>query len=610
MGPTASGRPALARCGPVWHPDRMGAIRGAGQPRTTIETFLAQAASLGERTFLRFHVNGDWRCLSWAGAREHALRVAAALVAEGVRQGDRVALISENRFEWILADLGIQAAGAVTVPLYPSLLPATVRAIVEDSGATVGLAGTEELACKLLGAATLRRIVSFDTDLHRWFDREPSRDEREELQRRRERVGRDDLATIVYTSGTTGESKGVLLAHRNLVDMAASDLSAFRIGPDDVLLSALPYAHVLERVSGIFNVITAGAEAWVSRGLDHLVEDIAEARPTLMIAVPRIFEKVHERVLGQAAAQPPVRRALFTWALRAGRRHARASRPGPLLRLERAAADRLVLSGIRRRLTGGRLRFFVSGGAPLSEEVEDFFWALGIRVLQGWGMTELTSGTTSNTEAAHRFGTVGQPLPGVELKLVDDGEILVRGPGVMLGYHNRPDATAATLEDGWLHTGDVGVLDEDGFLRITDRKKDLIKTAGGKYVAPLPLESRLQEDRVIEWALLVGDERPFVTALIVPDWGALRTLHDIDGDPAALAGDPRVRAIVQGCVDAVNRQLAGFESIKAFTLLPDAFSEASDELTPTLKPKRRIIRSRYGEVIDGMYRAARAAHPA
>jgi long-chain acyl-CoA synthetase len=586
----------------------MGAILEAASPRTTVETFLSRAGSLGERPFLCFHQDGGWRCLSWAEARQRVLWVAAALVAEGVRPGDRVALISENRYEWILADFGIQAAAAVTVPIFPSLVPSTVRAIVEDSGAVAGLAGTEELGSKLLGPPALRRIVTFEPDLHRWFQRVPQPAEVEELERRAARLGGDDLATIVYTSGTTGESKGVLLAHRNLVDMAASDLRAFRIGPDDVLLSALPYAHVLERVSGVFNVVASGAQLWVSRGLDRLPEDVAEVRPTIMIGVPRLFEKVRDRVLEQVAPQPRFRRALFEWALRAGRRYALAQRPGLLLRLERAAADRLVLAGVRRRLTGGRLRFFVSGGAPLSEEVEEFFWALGIQILQGWGMTELTSGATSNTETDHRFGTVGRPLPGVELRIAADGEILAWGPGLMLGYHRRAGMAAAMLEDGWLHTGDVGMLDSDGFLRITDRKKDLIKTAGGKYVAPLPLESRLQEDRAIEWALLVGDARPFVTALIVPGWAALRSLHGIEGDPDVLVGDPRVRAIIQERVDALNLDLAGFESVRAFTLLPQPFSEANDELTPTLKPKRRVIVRRYREVIDAMYEAARLAH--
>jgi long-chain acyl-CoA synthetase len=586
----------------------METIQAAAAPRTTVQTFLSRAESLGERPFLFFHRDGGWRSLSWAEARERVLRVAAALAAGGVRPGDRVVLISENRFEWILADFGIQAAAAVTVPVFPSLLPATVRAIVEDCGAVAGLAGTEELACKLRGAPSLRRVATFDPDLHRWFQREPSAAELEELRERLMRLSHDDLATIVYTSGTTGESKGVLLPHRNLVDMAASDLRAFHIDGSDVLLSALPYAHVLERVSGVFNVVTAGAQLWVSRGLDHLLEDVDEVRPTIMIGVPRLFEKVRDRVLEQVAARPAPGRALFGWALRAGRRHAVAARPGVSARLQRALADRLVLAGVRRRLTGGRLRFFVSGGAPLSEEVEAFFWALDIRILQGWGMTELTSGATSNTETAHRFGTVGPPLPGVELRIAADGEILARGPGVMLGYHRRARTTAATLEDGWLHTGDVGMVDGDGFLRITDRKKDLLKTAGGKYVAPLPLESRLEEDRVIEWALLVGDERPFVTALVVPDWAALRALHGIAGDPDALVHDPRVRGIFQERVDTLNRGLAGFESVRAFALLPRQFSEENDELTPTLKPKRRVIMRRYREVVDGMYEMARAAY--
>jgi long-chain acyl-CoA synthetase len=536
--------------------------------------------------------------------------MAAALVAEGVEPGDRVSLMSENRADWILADLGVQAAGAVTVPLYPSLHPRTVRAIVEDSGAVLGIAGTEELAGKLRAAPSLRRVVTLDGEVARWFRRPPGPDEEGAVRRRIAALGREDLATIVYTSGTTGESKGVLLTHGNLVDAAASSLSAFHLGTDDVLLSALPYAHVLERVSGVYNLIRYGGEAWVSRGLDRLLEDVSEARPTVMIGVPRLFEKVRDRVLEQAAAQRPVNRALFSWALRAGRRQARADRPGPLLRLEHALADRLVLARIRRVLTGGRLRFFVSGGAPLGEDVEEFFWGLGIRILQGWGMTELCSGATSNTEEAHRFGTVGRPLPGTEVRLAPDGEILARSPGLMRGYHRRPEATAEVLGDGWLRTGDVGALDGDGFLRITDRKRDLIKTAGGKYVAPLKLESHLEGDRIVASALVVGDQRPFVAALVVPDWEALRTLHGVEGPAEELVNDPRVQELVQERVDALNAELAGFESLRAFALLPTPFSEERNELTPTLKPKRRVIQDHYQSVIAAMYESARARHRA
>jgi long-chain acyl-CoA synthetase len=585
----------------------MEAIEEAVAPETTVETFLSRARLLGDRPLLHYHRDGGWRSLSWTDARRQVTRIAAALVAEGIRPGDRVALISENRYEWILADYAIQAAGAVTVPIFPSLLPPAVRAIVADSGAVAGIAGSEELASKLVGPPALRRVVTFEPDVHHWFQREPAEAEVIELERRAAELAGDDPATIVYTSGTTGDGKGVLLTHRNIVEMAASDLTAFHIGPDDEVLSVLPYAHVLERLSLVFNVITVGAQLWVSAGVNHLAEEIGEVRPTIMIGVPRIFEKVHDRVLEQAAGRRGLRRTLFVWALRASRRCVRASRPGPVARAQRAFADRLVLAGVRRRVTGGRLRFFVSGGAPLSEEVEEFFWALGIHLLQGWGMTELTSAATANTETEHRFGTVGRALPGVELRIAGDGEILVRGPGVMRGYYHRPRLTAAAIEDGWLHTGDIGML-EDGYLRITDRKKDLLKTAGGKYVAPLPLESHLQESRVIEWALIVGDERPFVTALIVPEWGALRTLHGIDGDPDALVQDERVRAIVQERIDALNRGLPGFESVRAFALLPRAFSEENGELTPTLKPKRRVIARRYRDVIDAMYETARLAH--
>jgi long-chain acyl-CoA synthetase len=326
-----------------------------------------------------------------------------------------------------------------------------------------------------------------------------------------------------------------------------------------------------------------------------------------MVSVPRVYEKMHQQVMAIVREQPPHRKAIFRWAVAQGRRRMRGE-PAPL----HPIAERLVLGPMRRRLTGGRLRFFVSGGAPLSAEVESFFWSIGLKILNGWGMTETASGATSNTDRRHEFETVGPPLPGVEIRIADDGEIMVRSPGNMTGYYNNPEATAETLRDGWVLTGDIGELDDGGFLRITDRKKELLKTAGGKFVAPSPMETRLMQDPAIERAVVIGDERQYVTALIVPDWRTLEVEHGVKGRPEDLVGDERARAVVQRAIDELNRDMGSWESIKYFELLADDFSEESGELTPTLKVKRRVVQERYRDRIETMYqgkvRPPAAAH--
>jgi len=331
----------------------------------------------------------------------------------------------------------------------------------------------------------------------------------------------------------------------------------------------------------------------------------------IMLGMPRLFDKVYAAVHDKVNAGSPVERRLFHWADRVGRRHLREGNSASLgLRVQYALAKRLVLDSVRRKISGGRLRFFISGGAPLNPEVEEFFWMLGVQILQGWGLTETTSAATSNTEQYHRYGSAGKAMPGTELRIAADGEILVRGRGVMPEYYRDPTATAESFEDGWFKTGDVGHVDEDGFLFITDRKKDLLKTSGGKHVAPLPMETRLQSDRYIQSAVLIGDERPFVTALIVPNWANLAKDKGLVASAAELVKDSRVLAIIKEHLDLLNKELASFETIKHFSLIAEDFTEARDELTPTLKPKRRIIRDHYRELIDEMYAVATAAHKA
>ena len=566
-------------------PERLG-------ERTTIGLFFRQAARFGDRTLVRFHDGTAWRGASWSRMADLAQRVAARLVGEGVQAGDRVVIMADNRVEWLYCDLGIQAAGAVTVPIYPSTPARTAQVIADDAGARVAFVDDG-----LHDRLQVERLVALDADLPAWVAAPADPELLAEVETRAAAVGPDDLATLVYTSGTTGLPKGVMLPHRCFVDMAKSCLQVFDLGPDDESLSFLPYSHVFERINGLFVGLAAGGSAWIARGIPKLVDDLQECRPTVMVAVPRVYEKMHQQVMAIVREQPPRRRAIFRWAIGQGRRRMRGQ-PAPLYPL----ADRVVLGPIRRRLTGGRLRFFVSGGAPLSAEVESFFWAIGVKILNGWGMTETSSGATSNTERRHEFETVGPPLPGVEIRIADDGEILVRSPGNMVGYFNNQEATAETLDDGWVRTGDIGELDASGFLRITDRKKELLKTAGGKFVAPAPMETRLMQDPAIERAVVIGDERPYVTALIVPDWRTLQVVHGIEGSPEELCEDERARAVVQGSVDELNRDLGSWETIKYFTLLPHDFTEESGELTPTLKVKRRIVQERYRDPIETMYR--------
>lgn len=540
---------------------------------------------------LRHHDGREWKTLTWADLQERVLRVASRLVEESIDPGDRVAILSHNSVEWRICDLAIQFAGGVTVPVYPTLPDRDANRILDHSGSRLVFVSSEQDAARV--APT--RAVRMDAEMAGWTSTGPTGEQLAQVERRAEAVQPDDLCTIVYTSGTTGEPKGAMLANRSLVDITRAALEAFPLGPDDETLSFLPYAHVFERINGTLICIACGASSWLSRGTNRLVADFRECRPTIMVSVPRVYEKMHQQVMAQVAKSGPPRRLLFNFALDQGRRRARGQF-APL----HPIADRMVLAKLRQALTGGRLRFFISGGAPLGRTVEEFFWSIGIKILNGWGMTETSSGACSNSLSAHRFETVGRPLPGVEMRLADDGELLVKSPGNMLGYFRDQANTEETLVDGWLRTGDVAEIDEEGFVRITDRKKDLIKTSGGKFVAPQLHESRLGQSPVIEQAVVVGDQRPYVVALIAPNWPEVRRETGLNGDSARLVDDDRVRALVQRYVDELNQDLGSWETIKYFSLVEE-ISEARGEITPTLKVKRRVVEANHRDRIEEMY---------
>ena len=565
--------------------------------RTTVGVLFRQAARYGDRPLVHHPVGKAWQTATWADVQRCTLAVASALVEAGVKAGDHVVLIGPNSLLWLYCDFGIQAAGAIAVPIYSGTVPEVAQTIVQNCEAVMAIASDSKMASKLTKNATLHRIVTMDSEVEAWLA-QPAR-HRGEVVERLEAIKPDDICTIVYTSGTTGDPKGAELAHRNLVDVTRAVIKVHPISEADFTLSWLPYSHVFERINGTMTILTIGGQMWLSHGVDRLAEDLAEVQPTILLSVPRVYEKMHSRVMDRVRESPQTRRALFNWAIGVGTRFSHQTHPGPILKAQHRLAERLVLGPLRKRLVGGRLRFFISGGAALAKEIEEFFWAIGVPILNGWGMTETSSGACSNTLTDHRFLTVGKPFPGIELKLEKDGEILVNSPGNMLGYHKNPVATAETLDHGWIRTGDIGEIDTDGFLKITDRKKDLIKTAGGKYVAPQQLEFEIQRDDLVEQAVIIGESRPYVTALIVPDWAAVT--KRIPGRPEDLVHDPRVIALIEQGVDALNKRVGSWEAIKYFTLLPRPFSEEAGEITPTLKIKRKVIAQRYADQIESMY---------
>src|SRR5260221_2978686 len=558
--------------------------------RTTVGVFFSQAAKFGGRPLVHYPDGEAWKVHLWSDMKRDGLAVGSALIEAGVKQGDRVILMSENRLEWLYCDFGIQTAGAVTVPIYPATSPEVIAKIIDNSEAVIGIASDSALAADLPIRGTLRKVVTIDNDVAAWTKRRPA--QLAEIATRLSKVKPDDLCTIVYTSGTTGDPKGVELPHLCLVDISRAALKVFPLSDSDVTLSFLPYSHVFERINGVFIGLLFGGQAWISRGVDHLSAELGEVQPAVMCSVPRVYEKMYSAVMSRVRESPAYRQTLFHWALNVGKQHHVEKKSGGLLNAQYGLADRLVLAGLRKRLTGGRLRFFISGGAALSRDIEEFFWSCGIPILNGWGMTEMSSGVCSNTLAEHKFLTVGKPFPGVELKIADDGEILVKSPGTMLGYHKNPEATAETLRDGWIYTGDIGEIDRDGFLKITDRKKALFKTAVGKYIAPQPIEFGLTQDPLIDRALVIGESRPYVTALIVPDWAAAKQQGL---DEAAL------RSHIQKTVDGVNSHLGNWETVKYFTLLPEDFTEAKGELSLKLDVKRKVVAQNYAAQIEAMY---------
>ncbi|MFM7230895.1 MAG: AMP-dependent synthetase/ligase [bacterium] len=567
---------------------------------------------------------GRWESLSAERARTDVEALALGLGALGVRRGERVALLSENRYEWAITDLATLGQGAITVPVYPTLTAPQIRYILENAEARV---------CVVSNAAQLEKVLAVVDQLPR-LDHivaiEPppaSRDPRVRAwsavladgERRRaaepgafralvDATKPSDLATIIYTSGTTGDPKGAMLTHENVASNVIASLKVVTLHPTDTCLSFLPLCHIFERMAGLYAMLYAGCTIAYARSVDTVAADAQEVRPTVLTGVPRFYEKVYARVMENAGAQPPLRRAIFHWGLARGREkaqmHFRGLTPGFPLSFTSRLADRLVAAKVRERV-GGRLRFCISGGAPLGPKVMEFFFAIGIPVIEGYGLTETSPVICLNVPGRERPGSVGPPIPGTEIAFGPEGEILARGPGIMQGYFRNEEATRAAIRDGWFHTGDIGQLDAEGNLRITDRLKDLIVTAGGKNVAPQPLEGRLKTSRWIAEAVMLGDRRPYCVALLVPNFANL----EAEAKERGWATEPRyefltsapVRALYQGVLDELNATLAPFENIKRFALLERDLNADAGELTPTLKVRRRVVSQTFAETIESLY---------
>lgn len=594
-------------------------------PRNVPELFLDRVGRTPGAEAFRYPADGGWRTLDWAATEDRIRAIASGLRALGLAPEERCAILSSTRIEWLLADYAIVFAGGATTTIYPSSTPEECAFILSDSGAAVAFAENAEQVGKLVarraGLPALRHVVTFDgppaedgwvrtlTQLEQagraWNAAHPGA-----FEERAAEIRPDALATLIYTSGTTGRPKGVELTHAAWVAQSrAIQDSRILDHPDAFQLFWLPLSHVFGKMIGTAQ-LRIGFPTAVDGRPERIVENMAVVRPTFVAAVPRVFEKMHAKVLQNARAGGPVKRAIFHRAIEVGLEHARTvragRRPGALLAAQRALADRLVFEKVR-RLFGGRLRFFVSGSAPLSKDIAEFFDAMGIVILEGYGLTESSAGTHANLPWSRKIGTVGPPLPGMETKIAEDGEVLLRAPWIMRGYHRMPEETRETLDgEGWLHTGDVGFVDADGFLSITDRKKDLIKTSGGKYVAPSELESKLKAfSPWISQVLVHGDRRGYVSALVTLDPEAMagwaREAGLAGATSAALAKEPRVRALLQGDVDRVNATLPRFAMVKRFTILPREFQESEGEVTASQKLKRKPIEQRYRAELDAMY---------
>jgi long-chain acyl-CoA synthetase len=578
-----------------------------------------------ERPVIKHKINDQWTDIKYSELYRETELFALGLASLGVKRGDKIAIISENRPEWVYSDMAIQGLGAINVPLYPISTSDTIEFIVNNSEAVGIIVSNIFHLNKIMKIRNNCRFLKFiiimkndlpvkERDLFS-FQEVQSRgssfkkehpvffEEASEICRE------NDLCTIIYTSGTTGEPKGVMLTHKNIMSNVKAAHEIFFFGENDTFLSFLPLCHIFERMTGYYTAFSGGSIIAFAESIEKITQNMADIKPTIMTSVPRLFERMYSKIKRNIESQPEKKQKIFKWAVDLGTEFhiaRKSGQPVPIfLTIKHKLAKRLVLDKIS-DITGGKLRFFVSGGAALARELGQFFEACGILIIEGYGLTESSPVIAANRPNDYKFGTVGKNLPGVEIKIAKDGEILAHGPNIMQGYFKNKKETEEAISDGWLHTGDIGVFDAEGFLIITDRKKHLFKTSGGKYVAPTPIENMFLASKFIDQFVLIGDRRMFLSALIVPDFEALKEYADANriqyDNLDDLVNMKQIYELLEQELGQFQKKLANFERVRKFTILDKPFTIEGGELTPSLKVKRKFIEERYKDLIDDMYR--------
>ncbi|MBI4417518.1 MAG: long-chain fatty acid--CoA ligase [Ignavibacteriales bacterium] len=576
------------------------------------------------RPMLQYKAEGTYRSITHAEYRRQVERFALGLASLGVRRGDRLSIISENRPEWVVADMAMVILGVVNVPIYPTLTPKQIEFIYIDAGVRMAIVSNQMQLNKILrirddvkslektvvmsdkGVITGNEVISFSR-IYEMGDAF-GQTHPDLLRASISQIKPDDLLTFIYTSGTTGNPKGVMLTHKNLVSNIKASADVIPFGETDVLLSFLPLCHSFERMAGYYTAMACGATVAYAESVETVRDNLLEVHPTIVTTVPRLFERIYNRLMKQVDSSPAVRQKIFHWAVGVGKEMAAARRAGkipPMLKIQHGLASKLVYSKLKER-TGGKIRFFVSGGAALPKMLGEFFEAVGIQIIEGYGLTETSPVLTVNRLHDYRFGTVGKPIPGVELKIAEDGEILARGPNIMMGYYNNKKATEEVIDrDGWFHTGDIGHFDEGGHLIITDRKKHLFVSSGGKNIAPQPIENLFLASKYIDQFVLIGDGRMFLTALIVPEFEVLKEYARQNGigfeSDYDLATHDSIREMYRKEIEMIQRELPAFERVRRFELLDKPLTVESGDITPTLKVKRKVVEEKYAGLIEKMY---------
>lgn len=601
------------------------ALLKACQTITELYQFLSdEYRSRPDKDLLRYKVDGKYIGISYSKFKEETDNFGYGLATLGIKRNDKVAIISENRPEWVFSDMASLALGAVNVPIYPSLTSESIEYILNNSESKcVIISNTFQLnkllkvrdKCNHLKLIIIMNHSDFDSSIKNLYSFKQVQEKGVQkksaspkfLKENMELVKEDDVCTIIYTSGTTGIPKGVVLTHKNIMSNVTSAIETFPINEEDVWLSFLPLCHIFERMAGYYTAFASGGTVCYAESIEKVATNLVEVKPTIMTSVPRLFERIYSRILKNVESQPKRKQKIFFSAINVGAKFAKAKKSGnvPLsLKIKNELAGKLVFKKLLER-TGGNIRFFISGGAALSRELGEFFEAVGITIIEGYGLTESSPVITANRVDDYKFGTVGKPFSDVEVKIAPDGEILAKGPNIMKGYYKNKKETDETLKDGWLHTGDIGVFDSDGFLMITDRKKHLFKTTAGKYIAPTHIENTFLASKYIDQFMVVGDRRMFISALIVPDFEAVKEYADSNNIPYSdekdLVKNDKIYKLLEDDMIQFQKKLANYERVRKFVLLDRPFTIDSGEITPSMKIKRKIVENKYNDLIEMMY---------